>query len=78
MQFKKNGVSGGVFLGLYLTREGYDYLGANANFLSSMKDAKLNDPDVKDWEEGYQENIHAMLLIGDDDYDIFRNKNRFL
>jgi len=76
IQFKKNGVSGGVFLGLYLTREGYDYLGANANFLSSMKDAKLNDPHVKDWEEGYQENIHAMLLIGDDDYDTLQKQKQ--
>lgn len=76
IQFKKNGVSGGVFLGLYLTHEGYDYLGANANFLSSMKDAKLNDPDVKDWEEGYQENIHAMLLIGDDDYDTLQKQKQ--
>lgn len=76
IQFKKNGVSGGVFLGLYLTHEGYDYLGANANFLSSMKGAKLNDPDVKDWEEGYQENIHAMLLIGDDDYDTLQKQKQ--
>jgi hypothetical protein len=41
-----------------------------------MKDAKLNDPDVKDWEEGYQENIHAMLLIGDDDYDTLQKQKQ--
>ncbi|WP_294315611.1 hypothetical protein [uncultured Chryseobacterium sp.] len=64
--FKKNGISGSVFFGFYLTGEGYSYLGEKADFLTSMKNAKLEDPDVEEWEEGYREEIHAMILIADD------------
>lgn len=67
--FKKNGISGSVFFGFYLTAEGYSYLGEKADFLTSMKNAQLEDPDVTEWEEGYREEIHAMILIADDNYD---------
>ncbi|WP_288448415.1 Dyp-type peroxidase domain-containing protein [uncultured Chryseobacterium sp.] len=76
--FKKNGISGSVFFGFYLTGEGYSYLGEKADFLTSMKNAKLEDPDVEEWEEGYREEIHAMILIADDNYDTVQNQKQLL
>ncbi|WP_378103589.1 hypothetical protein [Chryseobacterium sp. sg2396] len=43
-----------------------------------MKNAELEDPDVTKWEEGYQEEIHAMILIADDNYDTVQNHKQLL
>lgn len=76
--FKKNGIPGSIFFGFYLTGEGYAYIGGKADFLSSMKNAELGDPEVKEWEEGYQQEIHAMILIADDNYDTVQDQKQLL
>jgi Dyp-type peroxidase family len=69
--FKRNGVSGGLFASFYLTAAGYRHTGlttpAEGSFNKGMKHQdtkiKLSDPDVQEWEEGYRDEIHAMLLL---------------
>jgi Dyp-type peroxidase family len=73
--FKRNKVPGGLFTGFALSAAGYAVLGVAApddeSFLKGLKHAdiqkKLNDPVVKEWEAGYQDEIHAMLLLAHDD-----------
>ena len=71
-RFKRNGVSGDTFFGLLLTAEGYKLLDQDINkfeksYTDGMKKAKLNDPVPAAWEAGFQETIHAMILIADSD-----------
>jgi Dyp-type peroxidase family len=69
--YKRNGISGGIFFGFYLSAKGYQYFGHNTNqfsdesFRKGMVVAGLNDPPKINWESGFQEDIHAMVLIGD-------------
>lgn len=69
--YKRNMVSGGTFFGIYLTAACYTYLGydatkfEDASYKNGMKAAELNDPEVKLWEKGFTNHIHAMLLIAD-------------
>lgn len=73
--FKRNGVSGGLFVGLYVTAKGYEYFKvAPANrpndpsFNGGMENAALHDPPIGEWETTFKKlNIHVMLLLGDDD-----------
>ncbi|WP_309642032.1 Dyp-type peroxidase domain-containing protein [Flavobacterium sp.] len=72
--FKRNKISGGVFYGILLTAPGYQYLGKDISkfektFQNGMKKADLQDPDTKKWEEGFRKEIHAMILIGDDNQE---------
>jgi deferrochelatase/peroxidase EfeB len=63
----------GVFLSIFLSAAGYRALGIvedkipeNAAFRSGMKAQKdkLSDPDIEDWDQAFQEEIHGMILIG--------------
>jgi Dyp-type peroxidase family len=74
----KKGISSNVFANFLLTRQGYEILGFAAvtipkdqPFTMGMKNQQiresLGDPAISEWEEGYQDNIHTLLLIGDDD-----------
>jgi Dyp-type peroxidase family len=71
--FKRNKISGGTFYNLYLSAKGYEYFGKEVSkftdnsFKVGMKRADLKDPDSNEWESGFQEEIHAMILIGDAD-----------
>ncbi len=75
--FKQNKIPGGLFASFYLTKTGYDALSitapTDASFIRGMKhpDTKntLNDPDKTAWEEGYQEDIHAMILLAHESVD---------
>lgn len=79
--YKRNKVSGGLFASFFLTSIGYDYLGFDSKtasknkmdpaFLEGLKTRQriTNDPPLKDWEKGYQNQIHAMILLADDDVD---------
>lgn len=59
------------------TASGIDRLGdltsgdfeKNQEFLNGMKSRRdqLNDPPVYEWEKAFQANIHAMILLGNDD-----------
>lgn len=78
-RFQRNKVPGGMFFGIYFSAKGYEYLektAANPNplskfqdpsFVQGMKNAALQDPAVNDWEEGFQQEIHAMILMADVD-----------
>lgn len=76
--YKRNKVDGGIFASILFTAKGYEYLFPgeviklnDASFLVGMKGriAKNNDPLQGDWELGFQKEIHAMILIGDDNAD---------
>lgn len=68
--FKDNKVDGGLFSSIYFTAKGYQYLGFSTAdfepaFQNGMVQAALNDPPQTDWEEGFQGDIHFMLLLAD-------------
>jgi Dyp-type peroxidase family len=54
--------------------------GFSESFVNGMQKAKLNDPKPESWETPYQnpENIHAMILIADDDKSILGQKVRLV
>lgn len=66
-------LDGGLFTSFFLSLAGYDSLGfsktdLNKKGLLAMKDRhnQLKDPEPVDWELAFQQDIHAMLLIADD------------
>jgi Dyp-type peroxidase family len=82
--FKRNETIGGLFASVFLTKEGYKYLGfedVNERFEdegfqlgmkgrvnhSDVSKNVNNDPPVNEWEKGFREAIHAMILLADDD-----------
>jgi Dyp-type peroxidase family len=70
-------VGGTPYVGIGLSQKGLDVLGAQVpeaapNFTLGMKDRQdgpglppMADPPPGDWEPGYQEELHAVVLIGD-------------
>jgi len=72
-QFKATGEDGGAFHAFMLSAAGYTYLGkplagfADPRFSAGSKAsiASLHDPQVAAWETGFQDTIHAMVLIAD-------------
>lgn len=66
---------GGLFTSVFLTKTGYEYLGyenvskdfEDSAFVVGMKERKLNDPPASQWEKGFRGEIHAMILLADDD-----------
>jgi deferrochelatase/peroxidase EfeB len=78
-QYRQYEIPGRAFMSFFLSASGYRYLlGLDAKqhpdfdhtaFLRGMKAARhrLNDPPENAWEKGYQQDIHAMLLLADDD-----------
>ncbi|MBN8641761.1 MAG: Dyp-type peroxidase [Flavobacteriales bacterium] len=83
--YKTNAIAGDVFYGFLLTSLGYKFLGKDISmfeetFQNGMEKArdKLNDSYVKYWEEGFRKEIHAMILIGDDDQEKLGNAAREL
>ncbi|WP_395061239.1 Dyp-type peroxidase [Flavobacterium sp.] len=81
--YKRNKVSGGVFYGFMLSAHGYNYLEMKTTsfektFNDGMEKAGLNDPEKKLWEEGFQNEIHAMILIGDDNQEKLAEASRII
>ncbi|MEM6611216.1 MAG: Dyp-type peroxidase [Cyanobacteria bacterium P01_C01_bin.72] len=77
INYKQNGICGGFFANFYLTRFGYEALGydpfqvpKNQPFTMGMKNPQirefLGDPEVENWETGFKQEIHALILIADD------------
>jgi Dyp-type peroxidase family len=73
-EFKASGAPGTSYVGVGLTRTGYDVLGIaavpdDAAFTRGMKDPAsrqtLGDPPLSTWEPAYQQDVHAVVLIGD-------------
>jgi deferrochelatase/peroxidase EfeB len=72
--YKTQHTPGGVFICLFLSYAGYQALGIaddkipeNEPFREGLKarQGKLSDPPVNNWDETFQHEIHAMILIGD-------------
>jgi Dyp-type peroxidase family len=72
-QYRVTKKDGGVFVSIFLSAAGYRALGIsedkipdNVAFRSGMKAQKdkLSDPDIEDWDQAFQEEIHGMILIG--------------
>lgn len=72
--FKRNHIAAGLFASFYLSAAGYKKLDQkmpdDPSFLAGMKATsvrnKLKDPQVNKWDEGYKDEIHAMLLLAHD------------
>ena len=75
-QHRHNEGEGKLFGNFFLTRAGYMYLGyeyeelPNENpFRQGMKDANIQNElgdDVEQWEDGFQQEIHALVLLAGD------------
>lgn len=66
----------GTFVSLLLSADGYQALGLDAtkmpedpSFLAGAKQrvTELNDPPPSEWEEPFQGDLHALLIVADDD-----------
>ncbi len=77
INYKQQGIAGEIFANVFLTRFGYEALGftpfqvpKDQPFTMGMKNEQirsfLGDPEVEKWEPGFQEEIHALILIADD------------
>ncbi|MDF2193705.1 Dyp-type peroxidase domain-containing protein [Paraflavitalea sp. CAU 1676] len=76
-RYNRNAVKGGMFTAFFITAAGYraldyenvDVMLTDQGFLKGMKGRreKINDPVKEQWEKGYQGEIHAMVLLADDD-----------
>src|SRR5262245_15263430 len=77
-QYRRYRIPGRLFVSFFLSAKGYEYLYPEQKgklrfddeaFLRGMKAAqhRLNDPPREDWDIGYQDDIHAMVLFADDD-----------
>jgi Dyp-type peroxidase family len=89
VQYRQYKIPGRLFMSFFLSASGYKYLGFDPNdelcfddeaFRCGMKKAqnRLNDPPTKDWEEGYRGDIHAMVLLADNDEHFLLRKARKL
>ena len=75
--FKRTGIPGGIFASFFISASGYTALGLvqppDASFKAGMKapatKALLKDPDKTTWDHGYNTDIHAMVLLANDDSD---------
>jgi Dyp-type peroxidase family len=75
--FKQHGSQGTPYVGVGLTNAGYGRLGltgavpSDPVFQRGMRHpdslTSLKDPDPTQWEAGYQQEIHAVVLVGDAD-----------
>jgi Dyp-type peroxidase family len=72
--FKTAGTPGTPYVGVGLTKTGYDALGvaavpADSSFTRGMKSLasrqELLDPPVSVWEPAFREDLHAVVLVGD-------------
>lgn len=79
LRYKQERIRGKVFANFFLTYSGYEALGfkpfqipKDQPFTMGMKNEQirrefLKDPELDQWELGFQEDIHVLLLIADDD-----------
>jgi Dyp-type peroxidase family len=76
-EHRRSRAQGTPYVGVGLTKAGYDRLGlsdrapSDEAFRRGMRDdvtrARLGDPEITQWEAGYQEQIHAVVLVGDEE-----------
>jgi Dyp-type peroxidase family len=88
-QYRRDKTPGDLFMSFLLSAKGYTYLYPEQEgklrfddeaFLYGMKAAqnRLNDPPMREWEIGYQREIHAMVLLADDDERRLQEQRRKL
>jgi Dyp-type peroxidase family len=76
-RYRRDKTAGRLFMSFFLSAPGYAYLYSrptaklsfsDAAFLGGMKAAqdRLNDPPQDEWEAGYRQDIHAMVLLAHD------------
>ncbi|MBP0017927.1 MAG: Dyp-type peroxidase [Cyanobacteria bacterium SBLK] len=87
-RYRKEGISGDLFANFMLAHDGYKYLGIkpfkmpkDEPFRFGMKNESvrnlLGDPAVDDWEEGYKDSLHALIIMADDDVmDLLQGVNQ--
>ncbi|NER20110.1 MAG: Dyp-type peroxidase [Symploca sp. SIO1B1] len=87
-RYRKYKEKGSIFANFFLSRHGYEYFGIKSSrtprdqpFRSGMKNESvknlLGDPEIEKWDLGYQEEIHALVLMADDDVvDLLQEVNR--
>jgi Dyp-type peroxidase family len=85
---KTSGEDGGIFVHVALSGAGYAALGVDPKDLPSPADvfnagmknrrAELQDPPVDLWEKGFRDEIHALILIADDNNVELINAERAL
>ncbi|MGD1911502.1 MAG: Dyp-type peroxidase [Rivularia sp. (in: cyanobacteria)] len=79
--FRVTKTEGEIFANVFFSRKGYEALGfdpfdvpKDQPFTMGMKNTRvkemLKDPEVEEWEKGYQSDIDALILIADDDLNI--------
>jgi Dyp-type peroxidase family len=77
-RFHELGLDAGLFINFFLSAKGYEVLGFREDqiprdkgdkYANGMKKAALalKDPPLKEWDEGYQEEIHALVFLADTD-----------
>jgi deferrochelatase/peroxidase EfeB len=71
LAFKANG-DGGTFASLALSSAGYAAIGISAapndpDFQAGMKNNLRGDPPPASWDEGLQQDVHALLILADQD-----------
>jgi Dyp-type peroxidase family len=84
-EYRQYGIPGRLFVSVLLAAAGYRYLGMDLagyspEFSAGMQGAgtRLHDPAVETWEEGYQQPMHAMVLLADDDEGFLWRETRQL
>jgi Dyp-type peroxidase family len=84
-RYRRDKSRGSLFMSFFLSAKGYEYLYPEQKdklrfddeaFLRGMNAAqhRLNDPPKEAWEEGYQNDIHAIVLLADDDESFLRGE----
>ena len=88
-RYRRDKTPGRTFMSFFLSAKGYEYLYPKDKgklpfddeaFLCGMKAAqhRLNDPAKEAWEKEYQSDIHAMILLADDDECRLREQRKKL
>ncbi len=84
--YRQDKTKGSVFTNVFLTVFGYDYLGLMGGdlpfqedyFLGGMKDPNSQigfaDPTVAQWDAGFQDMIHGLILMADDELDDLKSR----
>jgi deferrochelatase/peroxidase EfeB len=77
-RYRQYGIPGRLFMSFFLSAKGYEYLYTVSKdqlhfnseaFREGMEEAgsRLDDPPKAAWEKGYRKDIHAMVLLADND-----------
>lgn len=78
-RFREVKMDAGLFGNFCLSYQGYRILGISDeqiphgkgnSFARGMKEAKLKDPPPEEWEEGYREEIHALIFLADNNPEL--------